>query len=195
MILYQQQSNKNILIEKDVVNKIFSHRGVIQSFVEKHFPTSVEQSKPMSSIFDLIPSNEENHIRSNKKRKSTHHRTIPLISCDTDESSDDSDIERYSSFVQTNKRRTTTKHRDQNNNNQLHEIHNSDNENSCESILIEDSYSQQHTFAEILGQTDTDSGLPVKRIQKKDISSNLQNCKKICLSLISMISSRQKFSY
>ena len=37
---------------------------------------------------------------------------------------------------------------------------------------------QQHTFAEILGQTDTDGGLPVKRIQKKDnIITNLQNCK------------------
>jgi hypothetical protein len=152
---------------------------VIQSFVEKHFPTGIEQAKTMS-IFDLIPNNDEDKSRQSKKRKSTHRRTTTRsISCDTNESSDDSDIECYSSFVQSNKRRATTKHRDQNNNNQLDEIHNSDNENSCESILIEDIYSQQqHTFAEILGQNDTDSGLPVRRIPKKDISSNSQNCKK-----------------
>jgi hypothetical protein len=150
---------------------------VIQSFVEKHFPTGIEQAKTMS-IFYLIPNNDEDKSRQSKKRKSTHRRTTTRsISCDTNESSDDSDIECYSSFVQSNKRRATTKHRDQNNNNQLDEIHNSDNENSCESILIEDIYSQQqHTFAEILGQNDTDSG--VRRIPKKDISSNSQNCKK-----------------
>ncbi|CAF4136663.1 unnamed protein product [Rotaria sp. Silwood2] len=151
-------------------------KGVIQSFVEKHFPTSIEQPKTMSSLFNLMPHNEDDKIRQNKKRKSTHRRTTRSLSCDTNESSDDSDVECYSSFVQTNKRRATTKHRDQNNNNQLDEIHNSDNENSCESILIEDTYSQQqHTFAEILGQTDTDGGLPIKRIQKKDNSSTVQN--------------------
>ncbi len=152
---------------------------MIQSFVEKHFPTGIEQPKT-SSIFDLIPNNEEEKSRENKKRKSTHRRTTKRsISCDTNESSDDSDVECYSSFVQTNKRRATTKHRDQNNNHQLDEIHNSDNENSCESILIEEDYpQQQHTFAEILGQTDIDGGLPVKRIQKKEIPSNIQNCKK-----------------
>ncbi|CAF0812197.1 unnamed protein product [Rotaria sordida] len=150
-------------------------KGVIQSFIEKHFPTNIEQPKTMSSLFNLIPNNEDDEIRQNKKRKSTHRRTTRSISCDTNESSDDSDVECYSSFVQSNKRRTTTKHRDQNNNNQLDEIHNSDNENSCESFLIEDTYLQQHTFAEILGQTDTDGGLPIKRIQKKDSSSNVQN--------------------
>jgi hypothetical protein len=125
-----------------------------------------------------MPTNSENKTQQNKKRKSTHRRTNRSISCDTDESSDDSDVECYSSFVQTNKRRATTKHRDQNNNNQLDDIHNSENENSCESILIEEDYpQQQHTFAEILGQTETDGGLPIKRIQKKDISTNLQNCK------------------
>ncbi|CAF0810608.1 unnamed protein product [Rotaria sp. Silwood1] len=151
-------------------------KGVIQSFVEKHFPTAIEQPKTMPSLFSLMRNIEDDKIRQSKKRKSTHRRTTRSISCDTNESSDDSDVECYSSFVQTNKRRATTKHRDQNNNNQLDEIHNSDNENSCESILIEDTYSQQqHTFAEILGQTDTDGGLPIKRIQKKDNSSTVQN--------------------
>ncbi len=132
------------------------------------------------SIYDLIPNNSEDKTRPNKKRKSTHRRTTTRsISCDTNESSDDSDNECYSSFVQTTKRRATTKHRDQNNNNQLDEIHNSENENSCESSLIEDEYPpQQHTFAEILGQTDTDSGLPIRRIPKKEIATNLQNCKR-----------------
>ena len=126
-----------------------------------------------------MPTNSDDKTRQNKKRKSTHRRTTTrTISCDSNESSDDSDIECYSSFVQPNKRRTTTKHRDQNNNTQLEEIHNSENENSCESILIEDEYpQQQHTFAEILGQTDMDGGLPVKRIQKKDITTNVQSCK------------------
>jgi hypothetical protein len=151
---------------------------VIQSFVEKHFPTGIEQTKSIS-IFDLMPNHDEDKNRQNKKRKSTHRRTTTRsISCDTNESSDDSDVECYSSFVQANKRRATTKHRDQNNNNQLDDIHNSENENSCESILIENEYQQQHTFAEILGQTDTESGLPVKRIQKKEIPSNIQNCKR-----------------
>ncbi|CAF3997552.1 unnamed protein product [Rotaria magnacalcarata] len=114
--------------------------------------------------------------RPSKKRKSTHRRTTRSISCDTNESSDDSDVECYSSFLQTNKRRATGKHRDQNNNNQLDEIHNSDNENSCESLLIENTYSQQqHTFAEILGQSETDGGLPVKRIHKKEAPPNLQS--------------------
>jgi hypothetical protein len=178
MILYQQQSKYKKFFY--LIKTFFLNRGVLQSFVEKHFPTGIEQSKP-TSIFDLMPNNSEDKNRQNKKRKSTHRRTTTRsISCDTNESSDDSDVECYSSFVQTNKRRTTTKHRDQNNNTQLDEIHNSENENSCESILIEDDYpQQQHTFAEILGQTDIDGGLPVKRIQKKDISINLQNCKTI----------------
>ena len=87
-------------------------------------------------------------------------------------------MECYSSFVQPNKRRATGKRRDQNNNNSLDEIHNSENENSSESNLIEDDYPQQeHTFAEILGQTDTEGGLPVRRIPKKEIPTNLQSCK------------------
>jgi hypothetical protein len=163
------------------LNQIFSisiNRGVLQSFVEKHFPTDIEQSKSMS-IFDFLPTHSDDKTRENKKRKSTHRRTTTRsISCDTNESSDDSDVECYSSFVQTNKRRATTKHRDQNNNHQLDEIHNSENENSCESSLIEDDYpQQQHTFAEILGQTDHESGLPVKRIPKKENPTNVQTCK------------------
>ena len=166
---------------------------MIQSFVEKHFPTGIEQTKPMS-IFDLIPNNSEDKSRQTKKRKSTHRRTTTRsISCDTNESSDDSDVECYSSFVQPAKRRATNKHRDQNNNHQLDEIHNSENENSCESSLIEDDYPhQQHTFAEILGQTESEGGLPIKRIQKKEISTNIQNCKirilinRIKISLISI---------
>jgi hypothetical protein len=151
---------------------------VLQSFVEKHFPTDVDQSKSMS-LFDLIPNNSEDKTRANKKRKSTHRRTARSISCDTNESSDDSDPEEYSSFLQPNKRRATTKHRDQNNNNQLDDIHNSENENSCESSLIEDDYpQQQHTFAEILGQTDAEGGLPIRRIPKKEIATNSQNCKR-----------------
>ncbi|CAF1235122.1 unnamed protein product [Adineta ricciae] len=151
-------------------------KGVIQSFVEKHFPTGIEQPKPVS-IFGFIPKPDEEKDRLSKKRKSTHRRTTKRsVSCDSNESSDDSDVECYSSFVQTNKRRATGKHRDQNNNNQLDEIHNSDNENSCESLLIEDDYPpQQHTFAEILGQTDTDGGLPVKRIQKKETATSVHN--------------------
>ena len=152
---------------------------MIQSFVEKHFPTDVDQSKP-TSIFDLIPNNSDDKARPNKKRKSMHRRTTARsISCDTDDSSDDSDIECYSSFVQPNKRRAITKHRDQNNNNQLDEIHNSENENSCESSLIEEEYpQQQHTFAELLGQPETEGGLPIRRIPKKEISTNAQSCKK-----------------
>ncbi|CAF0734648.1 unnamed protein product [Adineta steineri] len=163
-------------------------KGVIQSFVEKHFPTGIEQPKTMS-IIDLMPKNDEDKNRQNKKRKSTHRRTTTRsISCDTNESSDDSDVECYSSFVPTSKRRATTKHRDQNNNNQLDEIHNSDNENSCESVLIEEDYSQQqHTFAEILGQTDIDGGLPVKRIQKKEVPSNVQNYDKRKMSTSEII--------
>lgn len=159
-------------------------RGVIQSFVEKHFPTDVDQSKP-TSIFDLMPNQSEEKSRPNKKRKSMHRRTAARsISCDTNESSDESDNEFYSSFVQPTKRRAITKHRDQNNNNQLDEIHNSENENSCESSLIEDDYSQQlqqqqHTFAELLGQTESESGLPIRRIPKKEIATNVQNCKNI----------------
>lgn len=131
-------------------------------------------------MYNLTQTNEDDKLRQSKKRKSTHRRTTRSISCDSNESSDDSDVECYSSFVQPNKRRATAKHRDQNNNNQLDEIHNSDNENSCDSSLIEDPCSQQqeHTFAEILGQTGIDGSLPVKRIQKKETSSNLQNCKK-----------------
>lgn len=160
------------------------YRGVIQSFVEKHFPTDVDQSKP-TSIFDLIPSQTEEKSRPTKKRKSMHRRTAARsISCDTNESSDDSDNEFYSSFVQPTKRRAITKHRDQNNNNQLDDIHNSENENSCESSLIEDDYfqqiqQQQHTFAELLGQIEGESGLPIRRIPKKEIITNVQNCKSI----------------
>lgn len=156
---------------------ISTAKGVLQSFVDKHFPTDIEQNKPMS-IFDLIPKNADEQNRSSKKRKSTHRRrTNRSISCDTNESSDDSDIECYSSFVQPTKRRATGKHRDQNNNNQLDEIHNSDNENSCESSLIEDDClrQQQHTFAEILGQTECENGLPIKRIQKKELPTSVQN--------------------
>ena len=150
---------------------------MLQSFVEKHFPTDVDHSKPMS-LFDLLPNNSEDKTSANKKRKSTHRRTARSISCDTNESSDDSDPEEYSSFLQPAKRRATTKHRDQNNNNQLDEIHNSENENSCESSLIEDDYpQQQHTFAEILGQTEAEGGLPIRRIPKKENVANAQNCK------------------
>ncbi|CAF2079934.1 unnamed protein product [Rotaria magnacalcarata] len=155
---------------------ISTAKGVIQSFVEKHFPTGIEQTQTMTSVYNLNRTNEDDKNRPSKKRKSTHRRTTRSISCDTNESSDDSDVECYSSFLQTNKRRATGKHRDQNNNNQLDEIHNSDNENSCESLLIENTYSQQqHTFAEILGQSETDGGLPVKRIHKKEAPPNLQS--------------------
>ena len=162
-------------------------RGVIQSFVEKHFPTGVEQSKSMS-LFDLIPKSEEEKNRTNKKRKSTFRSTTKRsISCDSNDSSDDSDIECYSSFLQPNKRRSTkTKHRDQNNNHHhrpFEENHLSDHENSCESLLIEEDFTpfipqQQHTFAEILGQTEMESGLPVQRIiPKKEVpTTNLQSC-------------------
>jgi hypothetical protein len=152
---------------------------VIQSFVEKHFPSGVEQAKSMS-IFDLMPPAAEEKASTSKKRKSTHRRTTKRsISCDTNESSDDSDVDCYSSFVQSNKRRATTKHRDQNNNNPLEDIHNSDHESSCESLLIEDEFPhQQHTFAEILGQPDMGGGLPVKRIVKKDVPIIVQHCKR-----------------
>lgn len=165
-------------------------KGVIQSFVEKHFPTSVEQSKSMS-IFDLMAKPDDEKSRTSKKRKSTHRRTTKRsISCDSNESSDDSDIERYSSFVQSTKRRATkTKHRDQNNNNNnlsnpFDENPLSDHDNSCESLLIEENSSsffphqdqQQHTFAEILGQqTELENGLPVQRIAKKDVPTTFQH--------------------
>lgn len=180
----------------------FYCRGVIHSFVEKHFPVSVEKTKTMS-LFGLFPSSDQDKTQNSRKRKSTHRRTTKRsISCDTNESSEDSDIDCYSSFVQANKRRSTNKRRDQNNNRNhlFDDLHNSDHENSCDSLLIEDDFArfitstassfqfqqqqqqqqeqQQRTFAEILGETEIGSGLPVKRIPKKEISTTIQNCKR-----------------
>jgi hypothetical protein len=154
-------------------------RGVIQSFVEKHFPSGVEQTKSMS-IYDMMPNDVDDTMRTSKKRKSTHRRTTKRsISCDTNESSDDSDIECYSSFVQSNKRRSKVKHRDQNNNHPYDDAHMSDHDNSCESLLIEDECPpQQHTFAEILGQNEIEGGLPIQRVAKKDTPINVQHCKR-----------------
>ena len=141
------------------------------------------------SLFDLMAKNDEEKTRPNKKRKSTHQRTTKRsISCDSNASSEDSDIECYSSFVQPAKRRTTkTKHRDQNNNNNLNNPFDenvlSDHDNSCESLFIEENSSffpssnhQQHTFAEILGQqTEMENGLPVQRIAKRDAPTPFQH--------------------
>lgn len=165
-------------------------RGVIQSFVEKHFPTGVETNRTMT-LFDFISTGD---VEKSRKRKSTHQRTTKRsISCDSNNSSDDSDIDCYSSFVPANKRRATNKRRDQNNNkqnkNMFADLHTSDHENSFESLPIEEDFihftsttnsslidQQNRTYAEMLDETETECGLPIKRIPKKEISTTVHNC-------------------
>jgi hypothetical protein len=159
--------------------------------LEKHFPSAAEQNRSVSMLhYSTNPIDQS--LSNSKKRKSMHQRTTKRsIFGNSNADSDDSDVEYYSSFhPSTNKRRATGKHRDQNNNNAIDEIHNSDPENGSDvGFFIEQNYlplqHQSYACTEPFEQLEVEGALPIKRIAKKEAPIDAKHC--TTLTLLSCI--------
>ncbi|CAF0804799.1 unnamed protein product, partial [Didymodactylos carnosus] len=142
-------------------------KGVIQSFVDKHFPTGIEQAKTMS-IFDLLGDdwlkNDQQPSQLKTKMNTKRKRNIKETSTTVSSSSDnDSDDEPFSSIGQTLKRKPKLDNNNNVNQSILKQKFISNNEMNLDND--EDDEDDDDDDDDLNEENITDNVLPVKRIK------------------------------